>query len=305
MKYDIIGDIHGYFPELVRLLKKMGYGLSERGHYYHPDRQAVFVGDYIDRGKNSREVVQLVKTMQEEGSAIALMGNHEYNAICFHTKGSKGEYLRSHTLQNINQHCSTLQSFGDHGFLKESLDWFKELPLYFENDYLRVVHACWEFDKIEIFEKEMRGSKLRMDLLEASTEEGHELYEAVETLLKGKELELPKGVSFLDKDLNQRNKIRVKWWENPKGKNYKEYAVKLETAYENLLDQIPENSSVNSIYNPKDTPVFFGHYWLDEQKPSIQKPNVCCVDYSVANDGKLVAYRFDGETKLNNSKFVF
>ena len=142
MKYDIIGDIHGFFPELVRLLKKMGYGLSERGHYYHPDRQAVFVGDYIDRGKNSKEVVQLVRTMQEEGSTIALMGNHEYNAICFHTKGSKGEYLRSHTLQNINQHSATLQSFPDHGFLKESLDWFKELPLYFENDYLRVVHEC-------------------------------------------------------------------------------------------------------------------------------------------------------------------
>ena len=145
MKYDIIGDIHGYYPELVRLLKKMGYGLSERGHYYHPDRQAIFVGDYIDRGKHSKEVVQLVRTMQEKGSAIALMGNHEYNAICFHTKGSRGEYLRSNTLQNINQHSATLQSFGDHGFLSESLDWFKQLPLYFENDYLRVDHACWNF----------------------------------------------------------------------------------------------------------------------------------------------------------------
>ena len=151
----------------------------------------------------------------------------------------------------------------------------------------------------------MGGSKLRMDLLEASTEEGHKLYEAVETLLKGKEIELPKGVSFLDKDLNQRSKIRIKWWAITKGKNYKEYAVKLEKANENFLHLIPENLTINSNYNPKDTPVFFGHYWLDEQKPSIQKPNVCCVDYSVANNGKLVAYRFDGEIKLSNSKFIF
>ncbi len=84
----------------------MGYGQSEQGQFYHPDRQAILVGDYIDRGKNSKQVVQLVRTMQENGSAIALMGNHEYNAICFHTKGSTGEYLRSHTLKKIKlQFC--------------------------------------------------------------------------------------------------------------------------------------------------------------------------------------------------------
>ena len=122
MKYDIIGDIHGHYHDLLELLKKMGYSQSEQGHYYNPDRQAIFVGDYIDRGKNSKQVVQLVRTMQENDSAIALMGNHEYNAICFHTKGSSGDYLRLRTNQNIKQHCATLQSFGDDGFLNESLD---------------------------------------------------------------------------------------------------------------------------------------------------------------------------------------
>jgi predicted MPP superfamily phosphohydrolase len=77
LKYDIIGDIHGYVNDLKDLLKKMGFGLSAMGHFYHPDRQAVFVGDYIDRGKTTKEVVQLVWSMQENGSAIALMGNHE------------------------------------------------------------------------------------------------------------------------------------------------------------------------------------------------------------------------------------
>ena len=76
MRYDIIGDIHGHSNDLKVLLKKMGYGLSEKGHYYHPDRQAIFVGDYIDRGKHSKEVVQIVREMQENGTANALMGNH-------------------------------------------------------------------------------------------------------------------------------------------------------------------------------------------------------------------------------------
>jgi hypothetical protein len=58
MKYDLIGDIHGHYNDLQSLLLNMGYGQSEKGHYYHPDRQVIFVGDYIDRGKYSREVVR-------------------------------------------------------------------------------------------------------------------------------------------------------------------------------------------------------------------------------------------------------
>lgn len=53
MNYDIIGDIHGHSNDLEKLLNKMGYSLSANGYYYyysHPDRQAIFVGDYIDRG---------------------------------------------------------------------------------------------------------------------------------------------------------------------------------------------------------------------------------------------------------------
>jgi hypothetical protein len=37
----------------------------------------------------------------------------------------------------------------------------------------------------------------------------------------------------------------------------------------------------------------------------MQAPNVCCVDYSVAKKGKLVAYRFDGETELKKEKFCW
>lgn len=78
MKYDIIGDIHVHSNDLKDLLKKMGYGLSEIGHYSHPDWQAIFVGDYIDRGKHSKEIVQLIHAMQENGSAITLMGKRSW-----------------------------------------------------------------------------------------------------------------------------------------------------------------------------------------------------------------------------------
>lgn len=307
MKYDIIGDIHGHVNDLLNLLKKMGYGLSERGHFYHSDRQAIFVGDYIDRGKHSKEVVQLVRAMQESESAIALMGNHEYNAICFHTKGSSGEYLRPRTNQNIKQHCATLHSFGDDAFLNETLDWFKQLPLFYENEYFRVVHACWAPEKIEVLNQQFGGDQLKMELLEASTLKGNDLYEAVEIVLKGRELDLPFEQSFLDSDGHVRNQVRVKWWENPEGKTYLAYAVnKFESAAAEKLN-VPIPSYLQAIppYPILQKPVFFGHYWLSEETPKLQNQKVCCLDYSIAKAGKLVAYRFDGEKELEEGKFCW
>ena len=47
--YDIIGDIHGHADQLEALLSELGYRPSGGAHR-HPHRQAVFVGDLIDRG---------------------------------------------------------------------------------------------------------------------------------------------------------------------------------------------------------------------------------------------------------------
>jgi len=49
--YDLIGDIHGHADALERLLTKLGYA-PRRGCYRHPERQAIFLGDFIDRGPN-------------------------------------------------------------------------------------------------------------------------------------------------------------------------------------------------------------------------------------------------------------
>lgn len=305
MKYDIIGDIHGHFNDLQSLLLKMGYGQSEKGHYYHTDRQAIFVGDFIDRGKYSREVVQLVRAMQENGSAIALMGNHEYNAICYHTPKSDGGYLRPRTQQNIDQHEATLKSFESDGFLNEALEWFKQLPLFYENEHLRVVHACWAPEQLEVLQAHFGGTQLKEELVENSATKNTALYEAVEIVLKGKELPLPEGKSFFDQGKHERKEVRIKWWESNVGKSIKDLAVKSQDVM-SLSDAVKADPNHNSAgYSPEEKPVFFGHYWLEEKEPVLQASNVCCVDYSVANKGKLVAYRFDGEEELARGKFCW
>jgi protein phosphatase len=79
--FDIIGDIHGCYDELIALLGKLGYevtGPPEAPTVKPPDgRRAFFVGDLVDRGPNSPGVLRLVMAMVEAGHALCVPGNHE------------------------------------------------------------------------------------------------------------------------------------------------------------------------------------------------------------------------------------
>lgn len=77
--FDIIGDIHGCFDELSSLLRALGYELSEDGRTAaHPHgRKVVFLGDLVDRGPKTPEVLDLVMNMVANGNALAVPGNHD------------------------------------------------------------------------------------------------------------------------------------------------------------------------------------------------------------------------------------
>ena len=84
--YDIIGDIHGCFDELVELLQKLGYKIStqpDRDAIIEPPkgRKAVFVGDYVDRGPKVPEVLRLIMRMHETGAALCVPGNHDIKLV--------------------------------------------------------------------------------------------------------------------------------------------------------------------------------------------------------------------------------
>ncbi|MCL4494247.1 MAG: polynucleotide kinase-phosphatase [Firmicutes bacterium] len=79
--FDIVGDVHGCFDELQALTGKLGYRLLRidgRYHIEHPqNRKLIFLGDLVDRGPGIMEVLRLVMDGVDEGSALAVMGNHE------------------------------------------------------------------------------------------------------------------------------------------------------------------------------------------------------------------------------------
>lgn len=298
--YDIIGDIHGYAKELKLLLEKLGYTLCD-GVYQHETRQVLFIGDYIDRGPEIKETLDIVKAMVDKGNAIALMGNHEYNAIMFHVEDQNGGHLRDHSIKNILQHYETLKAFkGKQEEFDHYIEWFKTLPLFYENEHFRAVHAAWNYSSIAFLKQIASNGILPQEELYASIHCHTPLNEAVDVTLKGLELDLPEGQFFYDNDQFIRHHIRIKWWENPAGHHYQSIAVHPKDEYPTYAIEKPFEN-----YKPEDKPVFFGHYWLKENEPALLKPNVCCVDYSVALGQYLTAYRFEPGLPLSNDHFVF
>ena len=300
---DLIGDIHGHADKLEELLHKLGYE-KRNGAYFHPERKVLFVGDYIDRGPKIRETLEIVKAMVDNDNAIALMGNHEYNALCFHFQETKGGHLRKHLIKNIIQHYETLKQFQNRqNEYEEYIDWFKTLPLFYETDTFRAVHACWDNNNIQYLKKNLKNNRLTDELIFRSVKQGSALNKAIDQTLKGKELRMPNGLFFTDKDGNERNKFRIKWWENPAVMTYKLISI---IPFKNLPDQSIADSIIKreNYYPADDKKVFFGHYWL-EGEPCLYKNNVCCLDYSVARGGKLVAYRLDNEFLLDKNKLVY
>ncbi len=83
--FDVIGDVHGCFAELVELMEKLGYAVKLEGEGYRVDspagRKLVFVGDLVDRGPGTVQVLKLVFGMLETGQAFCVPGNHDIKLV--------------------------------------------------------------------------------------------------------------------------------------------------------------------------------------------------------------------------------
>lgn len=124
-----IGDIHGCHDQLAALLAKVKPQPSDR---------LVFLGDYIDRGPRSKEVVELVLSLRQRcPDTIFLKGNHEAMLEDYLVRGERLQFLR-------NGGDATLASYGAAGAAEipqAHRDFFNNLRLYYETDSFIFVHA--------------------------------------------------------------------------------------------------------------------------------------------------------------------
>src|SRR4051794_1174039 len=69
MRYLAIGDIHGYADVLQQLLEAIAL---------RPEDQVIALGDYVDRGPDSRGVIEQLLKLRDTGQLVALRGNHDF-----------------------------------------------------------------------------------------------------------------------------------------------------------------------------------------------------------------------------------
>lgn len=167
-------------------------------------------------------------------------------------------------------------------------------------------HACWDREAVEAVKRALATySGLTDDFLVEGFRRESDLFTATEMLLKGKEISLPRGHSFKDKDGHERSEIRTRWYLLPDGHTYRTYALMSDCSAPDvpLPDDLGPDYRV-APYPADAPPIFFGHYWLKAEAPSLLGENVACLDLSVAKGGCLCAYRWHGERTLAAENLV-
>lgn len=130
----VIGDIHGCINTLNALLDRINYC---------KDDTLIFIGDYIDRGKNSYEVVKKVQELQlDNENVIALRGNHEQMLLDWFFSEYQYDKEYAWKLWKYNGGMETVKSFRQNNItIEDEIEWFRSLKVYYEDDYNFYVHA--------------------------------------------------------------------------------------------------------------------------------------------------------------------
>jgi len=217
---DIVGDIHGEFDALRDLLGHLGY--ADDGS--HSDgRRLVFLGDLTDRGPDSPAVIDLVKHLVETSRAQCVLGNHDLNILLKDKKHDNHWFFGEEwSLDDSDE--PTPAVLADDDIRQTVIDFFKTLPLALERDDVRVVHACWDDEMVEIARQSSDVLELyrqhesqisayhyaRTELDKIDRGLGHQNRNPVKVLSSGKERRIKVPFEASGK---LRYEDRVRWWE--------------------------------------------------------------------------------------------
>lgn len=308
--YDVIGDVHGCAQTLEYLLGILGYK-KRAGVWQHTDRQALFLGDLIDRGPLIRETLHIVHAMVDAGHAHCIMGNHEYYALAWNTPlkdGSEQGYVRKHSQRHARLQRETHEQFELHPYdWSDFNQWFLTLPLFVDAERFRAVHACWDEHLISVLRTDFPDGRIDTPFVQQSAVDGSFADQVFNRLLRGVNLPLPHGISQMGQDGYRRSSFRTKFWhEEQAALTYGDVVFQPDALPEDVAQTLLPRQYLQQIngYDAQQPLLFVGHYWRKGQ-PSLIRPNLACLDYSAVNGGKLVAYRLGQEESLLPSNFVW
>jgi len=127
-EFVVIGDTHGCFETFKALLKKL------------PDCEKVLLGDLVDRGPRSKEMIDFMIENKDEFSSV--LGNHEYFMICALEKPI--QFYKSLWFQNGGN--KTIASYGGsiHNIERSHYLFLKDLPSYIIKDKVLLSHTTYD-----------------------------------------------------------------------------------------------------------------------------------------------------------------
>ncbi|WPY94586.1 hypothetical protein T8T21_00210 [Limimaricola variabilis] len=290
--FDVIPDLHADPGRLERSLAAVNAGA-----------RIAFLGDFIDAlsgqaAVSDRAVLERVRDLVDSGRAVAVMGNHELNAILFHRLGVDGAALRRHTPCNMAGHRSFVADFGI--MTPEALgwtEWFLTLPLWRELEGLRLVHACWSAPAIETVAARRPDGRLRIEDLPEIAARSTRFGRAVHMLVTGPELTLPEGRGFSDSHGDHRRRVRLAWWRHA-ATTWREAALSVPDPGELPDAPLPERPNL-AFYPAGAPPVLCGHYKM-QGPPRLEEDNVACLDHPDTP----CLYRWRGEAVLRDAHLV-
>jgi hypothetical protein len=216
---DIVGDVHGELDALRNLLHQLGH--SDDG--LHPEkRRLVFVGDLADRGPDSPGVVSFVQGLVESGAAQCVLGNHDLNILLKDRKHDNHWFFgEEFSLDGSDE--PTPAVIADEMIRDQVIQFFQTLPLALERDDLRVIHACWDDEMIEVARRSSDAVALHQEHAERITA-AHNQQPDLDKVEKGLEFQNRNPVKVLTSGKEQRaakpfeasGKLRyqerVSWW---------------------------------------------------------------------------------------------
>jgi len=135
-----VGDIHGELYQLQKVFNKLSIDKGDK---------IIFLGDYIDRGNHSKQVIDFIIDLKNRHDVICLQGNHEMMAMDVND-GKGGWQMFSSWMMNGGRTC--LDSYGQHLNQLDVMfdihgEFFNSLKLYHEEENYIFVHGYLDSDE--------------------------------------------------------------------------------------------------------------------------------------------------------------
>lgn len=127
MNLFVIGDVHGCYATFLKMIDRW-------------DRKTeilIQLGDLIDRGNGSPEVVKLARHLKKAyaDQAVFIKGNHEYEMIEHITNPPNNNWLKQGGSETMHQYLAAGRD------IKDDVRWLQTMPLYWGNDHIFISHA--------------------------------------------------------------------------------------------------------------------------------------------------------------------